>query len=439
MIVALSAPDGPKAGGAGSTWRLRRKDIAVKLEDLIFISVDDHVLEPPDMFKGRMPCGMSDRGPRFAAGENGQGHWLIDNAESPWTMNYSVMRPGAWQADQRIEEMSSIGILGSLCFPSFPRFAGQLFMQVNDRALGLASVQAYNNWMVEEWAGAHPDRLIPLGLMPLWDPSAMADEVRRIAKLGVHVVAFSENPSKLGLPSIYDDKFWKPFWTACCDEGTVVATHIGSSSSLPKTSDDCSMEATGVMIPLNLYGTAADYVWSNVFRQYGPLKLLLAEGGTGWVPFFLERCEINYKARPWVRKEYGPKSPVEVFKEHVITCFIEDKPGIALRHEIGIDNICWEFDYPHGDCLWPDGLEFAYQSYLSSMPQDEADKITHLNAMKHLRFDPFALRSRESCTVGALRATAGPRYEGTVTGGFWDSALGEREAAWRSGAVPADA
>lgn len=383
------------------------------------------------MFKGRLPREFADNGPRFVSDQDGTGHWVVDDVASPWTMNFGQMRKATWDADARVEDMSSVGILGSLCFPSFPRFAGQLFSQVTDRKLALASVQAYNNWMAESWAGKHPDRLIPLAVMPLWDPVAVAEEVRRTARMGIHVVAFSENPSKLGLPSIYDDAYWKPFWTACCDEGTVVATHIGSSSQLPKTSDHCAIETTAVMIPLNLYGTAADYVWSNVFRTYGPLKLLLAEGGIGWVPFFLERCEVAYQGRPWVRENYGPKSPTEVFREHAITCFIEDRSGTALRHDIGIDNICWEFDYPHGDCLWPDGLEHAHRTYLSDMPQEEADKITHLNAMKHLRFDPFALRSRASSTVGALRAASGPAFTGTVTSGFWDSALGQQEAEWR--------
>lgn len=408
----------------------------MKLEDLIFVSVDDHVLEPPDMFRGRMPAEYADNGPRFVTGNDGVGKWVVGDVASPWSMNFNVMRRAAFNADARVEELDSIGILGSLCFPSFPRFAGQLFSQVPDRGLGLASIRAYNDWMAEEWTGPHRDRLIPLALMPLWDPVAMAEEVRRTSAMGIHVVAFSENPSKLGYPSIYNDDHWKPFWTACCDEGSVVATHIGSSSQLPKTSDDCAMEATGVMIPLNLYGTAADYVWSNVFRTYGPLKLLLAEGGTGWVPYFLERCEAAYRGRPWVRENYGPKSPVEIFREHAITCFIEDKVGTAMRHEIGIDSICWEFDYPHGDCLWPDGLEFAFREYLSDMPQDEADKITHLNAMRHLRFDPFALRGRAESTVGALRASARPPFQGTVTGGFWDSALGEQEAEWRAGGAP---
>lgn len=400
--------------------------------DLIFVSVDDHVLEPPTMFEGRLPAKFAARGPQFFADETGKGSWIVDGAvESPWTMNYQKMRPGTYDPDERVAELSSVGILGSLCFPSFPRFAGQLFMELGDKELALACVHAYNDWMIEDWAGKHPDRLIPLGIMPLWDPEAMAKEIHRISRRGVNTVAFSENPSKFGLPSIYDDEFWKPFWTAASDTGTVIATHIGSSSSLPKTSDDCAMETTGVMIPLNLYGTAADFVWSNVFRDYSSLKLLLAEGGIGWVPFFLERCEIAYKARPWVREAYGPKTPTEVFREHAITCFIEDQPGIEMRHLIGVDNICWEFDYPHGDCVWPDGADVAWNNYLSGMPEDEVNKITHLNAMRELQFDPFSLRSRESCTVGALRASAAPAYQGAVNAGFWDSALGKKEAEWR--------
>lgn len=410
----------------------------MKLEDLVFISVDDHVLEPPNAFEGRLPQKLADRGPKFVQNEDGTGQWVIDGSlTSPWTMKYDAMRPGAWQSQARVDELSSAGILGSLCFPSFPRFAGQLFSQIEDRELALATIRAYNDWMIEEWVGPHPDRLIPLAVMPLWDPELMADEVHRVNKAGVNVVAFSENPFKLGYPSIYNDEHWRPFFTACNDTGMVIATHIGSSSSLPQTSDDCAIETSGVMIPLNLYGTAADYVWSNVWREYSDLKVLFAEGGTGWVPFFLERCDLTYQARPWVRQNYGPKLPSEVFKEHAILCFIDDKAGTALRHTIGVDNICWEFDYPHGDCIWPDGVEHAQREYLADMPEDEVDKITHLNAMRHLRFDPFSKRTREESTVGALRASVPPAYTGDVTGGFWDSALGKQEAEWRSQAKSA--
>ena len=94
-----------------------------------------------------------------------------------------------------------------------------------------------------------------------------------------------------------------------------------------------------------------------------------------------------------------------MFREHFLTCFIADPIGIALRHEIGIDNICWEQDYPHSDSSWPNAPEeFARVATRYDVPDAEINKITHENAMRWYRFDPFAHRPKEQCTVGALRA-----------------------------------
>jgi hypothetical protein len=97
--------------------------------------------------------------------------------------------------------------------------------------------------------------------------------------------------------------------------------------------------------------------------------------------------------------------PSQVFKERIITCFIDDAFGIANRSYLNIDNITWECDYPHSDSTWPTSPEAAMK-YLEDVPDDEINKITHLNAMRHFQFDPFSVRSREKCTVGALRAEA---------------------------------
>jgi hypothetical protein len=56
---------------------------------------------------------------------------------------------------------------------------------------------------------------------------------------------------------------------------------------------------------------------------------------------------------------------------------------------------------------------------LTGVEDDEIDRITHRNAMRHFRFDPFTHRAREECTVGALRAGAAdvdvtPRSTGRV-------------------------
>jgi hypothetical protein len=94
-----------------------------------------------------------------------------------------------------------------------------------------------------------------------------------------------------------------------------------------------------------------------------------------------------------------------VFKDRIITCFIDDAFGVASRNFLNLDNITWECDYPHSDSTWPNAPE-ACMKYLADVPDDEINKITHLNALKHFQYDPFSKRPREKCTVGALRAEA---------------------------------
>ncbi len=117
---------------------------------------------------------------------------------SPEPLRYSEMRPGCYDATARIEDMNQAGILASLCFPTVTRFCGQLFSEASDREFGFTCLQAYNDWMIEEWCGAAPGRYIPLVLIPLWDPKLAATELERTAAKGVTTFAFSENPAPFG-------------------------------------------------------------------------------------------------------------------------------------------------------------------------------------------------------------------------------------------------
>jgi predicted TIM-barrel fold metal-dependent hydrolase len=154
---------------------------------------------------------------------------------------------------------------------------------------------------------------------------------------------------------------------------------------------------------------AADLVWSRVFKEFPTLKVALSEGGTGWIPYFLDRLDRTYDMHHlWTGQDFGDKVPSDIFRDHILTCFIADPVGLALRDEIGIDNICWEQDYPHSDSSWPNAPEeLAQMAAKYTVPDDDIDKITHENAMRWYRFDPFAIRPKEQCTVGALRAEAG--------------------------------
>jgi predicted TIM-barrel fold metal-dependent hydrolase len=233
----------------------------------------------------------------------------------------------------------------------------------------------------------------------------MADEVRRVAKKGCHAVTFSEDPGALGWANIFQDH-WDPFFAACQDEGTVICLHIGSSSTMLGLKDGAPFDVLITMTPLNSMSAATDLLWSNVLRKFPNLQFALSEGSIGWLPYWLERIDYVYQQhRFWTHQDFGDQLPSQVARDHFTFCFISDKAGVDQRHAIGIDNITWECDYPHSDSSWPHSPESVIKQ-LDGVTDDEINKITHGNAMRVFRFDPFANRPREKATVGALRAEA---------------------------------
>ncbi|EID13482.1 amidohydrolase 2 [Mycobacterium xenopi RIVM700367] len=390
------------------------------INDLVLVSVDDHVVEPPDVFEGRLPAKYVEFAPKFVTNPDGTNVWQYNGETiSNVALNavagrpkeeygieptsFSQLRPGTYDHNERVKDMSANGVLGSLCFPSFPQFCGQLFARTKDKDVALAMVRAYNDWHIDEWCGSHPGRFIPCALPAIWDPEVMAAEIRRVAKKGCHAITFSENPSKLGWPSIHSDH-WDPVWRVCSEEAVVVCMHIGSSSQLSITSPDAPMDVLITLQPMNIVQAAADLVWSPMLRKFPDLKVALSEGGIGWIPYFLERIDYNYdRHHAWTGQDFGDKLPSEVFNEHVITCFIDDKFGMASREALDLDMVTWECDYPHSDSNWPQSPEVFAQS-IDGASDEEIDKITHRNAMRHFHYDPFPLLGgKENCTVGALR------------------------------------
>ncbi len=217
-------------------------------DDLVLISVDDHIVEPPTLFDNHLPEQWKEFAPKFVHKDDGTDVWQYEGNEMPNIglnavagkppEEYGIeptalaeIRQGCWDVHERVQDMNRNGVLASMNFPSFVQFCGQLFSKSKDLDMGLNLLKAYNDWHIDEWCGSYPDRFIPLSIPPIWDPQLMADEVRRVAKKGCHAVTFSESPSKLGWPHIFGDH-WDPFFAACEDEGTVICLHIGSSSTV---------------------------------------------------------------------------------------------------------------------------------------------------------------------------------------------------------------
>ena len=388
--------------------------------DMILISVDDHLVEPPDMFDGRLPARFAEQAPKVVRKPDGSDVWVFNDTEIPNVgLNavagrpreeygveptaFTEMRLGCYDIDERIKDMSAGGVLASMCFPSFPAFSGRLFAAADDKDLALATVQAYNDWHVESWCAAYPGRFIPMALPVLWDPDLAAAEVRRMAAKGVTSLTFTENPATLGYPSFHTPH-WDPLWKALVDENVVLSIHLGSSGKLAITSPDAPVDVMITLQPMNICQAAADLVWSRIPKHFPDIKIALSEGGTGWIPYFLDRLDRTYEMHHlWTGQNFGGQLPSDIVRKHFLTCFIADPVGVQLRHLIGMDNISWECDYPHSDSSWPTSAE-ELAAVTAGVPDDEINKITYENAMRWYSFDPFAHRSREQCTVGALRA-----------------------------------
>jgi predicted TIM-barrel fold metal-dependent hydrolase len=392
----------------------------VNKDDMILISVDDHIIEPPNMFVNHLPAKYRHEAPHLVHNEDGTDVWRFRDTVIPNVALNAVagrpkqeyglepqgldeIRPGCYDVDERIKDMNAGGVLASMNFPSFPGFAARLFA-TEDSDFSLALVQAYNDWHIDEWCGAHPGRFIPMALPVIWDAELCAAEVRRCSKKGVHSLTFSENPAALGYPSFHDP-YWNPLWEALVDTDTVMSVHIGSSGRLSIPAVDSPPDVMITLQPMNIVQAAADLLWSRPVKDYPDLKIALSEGGTGWIPYFLDRVDRTFEMHAtWTLQDFGGKLPSEVFREHFLTCFISDPVGVKLRHDIGIDNIAWEMDYPHSDSMWPGAPEeLGVVLADADVPDDEINKMTHENACRWYSFDPFKHIPRENATVGALR------------------------------------
>jgi len=336
------------------------------------ISVDDHVLEAPDMFEGRVPHSLADAAPKLIDDENGLPHWVFEDQrlaislangssgrplheQTMAAQKYSDFRRGVWDVHTRILDMDVNGVWASLCFPAIPfGFAGTAFNRMKDPELGLACLRAYNDWLIEEWCGAYPDRFIPCQLPWMADPTIAAQEIVANAERGYRAVSFSENPEKLGFPHLYGNH-WDTFFQACEETDTVINLHVGSSGSIHRPSSYSPGEVTVALFPLNGMEAIADWIYSKVAVRYPRLKIVLSEAGVSWVPMMIERLGRAWRQRDastwWTDAD---PNPVDVLHRNFWFTSIEDPSAFRVLDLIGPDKVMLESDYPHGDSSWPE-------------------------------------------------------------------------------------
>jgi len=388
-----------------------------------FVSVDDHVVEPPTVWSDRLPAKYRDVGPRYERRAVGMTRWqqgaFVTDADANgvetdvWRfedvvkpirrniaaagldrdemdlnpISFDEMRKGCYDAVARLADMDLNHVEASLCFPQMSRFCGQEFSEAKDKDLGLACVRAYNDWMVEEWCATDPARLIPLVMVPLWDGELAAAEIRRNAERGVHAVTFSENPYVLGFPSIHSGQ-WEPFFRACAETDTTINMHIGSSSRMETVSPDAVPAVGATLASNNASASLMEYLFSGVLERYPTLQLAYSEGQVGWIPYQLERADTVWQEhRAWNGLKGSMTHPPSYYYfRQVYGCVFRDFFGMRNIADVGEDNVTFEVDYPHTDSTFPNTVPLA-KEMLADLTEEQRYKVCRGNAIRMLHLD----------------------------------------------------
>jgi predicted TIM-barrel fold metal-dependent hydrolase len=352
------------------------------------ISGDSHVNEPPDLWTARVPAHLRDRAPRMQRFEQGDA-WVIEGVADPinFGMNavaglppeqisswkrFEDIRPGGWDPTARTREMDADGVDAECLYPT-PRL-GQALAATRDPELHLALVRAYNDWLAE-YCGEAPERFAGLAMVPNRGVADAVAEVERMAgRPGIRGALVQWWPTGEPEPSGADD----PLWQALLDQGWALSVHVGFSDAQPGAH---RAKLPGYGRFMRTPGLLVDMVFAGIFDRFEDLQVVVAEVDCGWVPYFKEQVDNNYRRMAYHTELSLPMAPSRYIERHVHYTYITDPFGLDNRHRIGVERILWSSDYPHQSADWPFSWK-TIQTSTSGIPAAELDLILAGNACR---------------------------------------------------------
>jgi uncharacterized protein len=369
------------------------------------ISCDDHMdlgQLPADLWTTRLPASLRDRAPHIEE-RDGQAVWVCDG--KPWgswvgkqlsneqlarpkplynafdrggIVDQSARRPAV--AELRLTDMDRDGVQSQVIF-------GPIFqISTEDPTLRLACYRVYNDWLMEFCAAA-PDRLIGVPMLPETPDAATGELLRLAAKGGVRQVTLMIANIKPKL----DDPAWEKLWTALEQTGIILSWHI--TVFVGKPGDRVAGKAASVFentkfFMANFLEPFVDLFAWGILERHPQLKMVMAEAGTGWLPWLVE--ELDYRHwRLWEAKEFWADKggaaletkPSELFKRQIWATFQEDHAAMALIPFFGDGHLLWASDYPHPDSVWPNSRA-AIERQMGDLSPEMRRKLTHDNAAR---------------------------------------------------------
>ena len=382
-------------------------------------SVDDHIIEPADVWSSRVPARFKDTAPHVIE-EGGREFWVYEDQraatmglnavagkpQDQWSLEparFSDMIPGCYDPKERAKDMLSQGVLASVCFPTLPRFGGLLFNSFKDKELADVCVRAWNDFVIDEWCtGGPPGMFVPMIICQMWDAELAAAEVRRCAAKGARALCFTENPVPDGLPGFYGDD-WDSIWDAVTEAEMPVCMHIGSSGFVPMPDPKAGLGSAIVLANVGAMMSLVNMLLSPVCHKFPTIQIAYSEAGVGWIPAILERTDRQVERQRWAGLDRGLK-PSDIFRRNMYACMIEEPIGLRYFEDVGADRILTETDYPHSDSTYPYTQKSCEEVY-AGIPDDVVEAVTHGNAERLFRWKMADESLLTSPDVQSWRAT----------------------------------
>ena len=351
-------------------------------------SCDDHLdlsAVPPAVWQSRLAPGDAGRGPRVEE-RDGKAIWVCEdrvigrsgmNVRNETAKSLSAIgRAGidddgfrAGTPKLRLEDMDRDGLQASVIYGPLA-----LGFSIEDPQLEAASYAAWNDWAVEEFNAVAPDRLCVLAFLPSHSPEAAAAELERCAAIGHRGAIIDVFTIEAGDPG------WDRLWSAAEETGLPISFHLkdGTWSGLRYRLGRWQSAAFATVLPLQLDEPLATMVFCGALERHPRLRLVLAESGIGWLPYFLARMDLEW-ANLREKLDYAPQlAPSDLFRRQVMATFEEDALGPELIPLLGPDCCMWASDYPHTDSTFPHSRE-AIEATLGTLADGDRRKIIATN------------------------------------------------------------
>ena len=408
------------------------EETPTELDDLAglqIIDCDAHLTEPSDLWTSRVPQHLVDRMPTLRT-VDGVSAWYVDGelwasvggntirtdelGSARKVHGTHVIQPyenidrSSFSVKERLALLDGLGIYAQVLYPNGIGFASNHIFAIEDLEIRTVILQTYNDFLVDvqrESGG----RLLPQGLLPVWDIDLTVREITRLADQGMTGFTVSDKPEMIGLPELWED-YWSPMWQLMNDRELVTNFHIGAGSrkeeieairnsrNQPRQTQRLSgaalsptwgqlghqrrLAAFSTQMYMSNLRIIVNLCMSDLFDRYPKLKIVSAESGIGWIPFMLEALEFQFDEMVTEDDEVhlAKKRPSDYFREHIYVMFWFERSAPAkLLDEIGIRNVLVETDIPHPTCLYP-GPREHFAKVLAGLPAETKRRVLQDNA-----------------------------------------------------------